>query len=439
MIRMIRTAAFGLFLAALTFLPYNGNAQWEATNATSSGFDGIGDVESHAGILFSYANTPGFIQSTDNGDSWAPVGQSGFVTNPISVGVTHILSAGSALYAVTFNANYASSMVYVSTDNGATFTPDTAGLPKGPANGECVNVDRIYYHDGHLVADVANLGNYHKPVGSGTWARNNTPQVEWAELFGFYGGRYFTHAEYRNYISTDHGATWTQTADAGLPSWFTATLLAVNPINNRIYLAGRNIVSQDYSFLYSDDEGASWDSIAIHAYLGNNWLGGMQTIVSLFSSGDFMEITLDNDANNSHPDVLASSNGGLSFVVDTAGLPANSILGFGKSFAEHNGYLFMGLNATDVYRKTLEPVGLVEVESLLWNVYPNPASRQIAITGIPAKSWVAVADGMGKVIYRSQVQQTPFDLNVSQWAPGMYSVQVNNGSLRSMKRLIVLP
>jgi|GEM_PF-4252490 len=274
-------------------------AQWEATDVTSTATDLITDVAAHQGRLFSFASTPGLMVSSDNGNTWTPVNQNGFTTNPISVRITHLVSAGTSLYAVTFNAIYSSSMVYVSTDDGANFVPDTAGIPKSfTGNNECINIDRLYYNNGHLVADVANLGNWHKPVSGSTWTRNDHAETQWGELFAFHEARYYTHADYRTWYSDDNGLSWNLCGDSGLPTWFTASILEADPLTGRLYTAGKDIVSSTYSFLISDNQGDTWVALDFAPYLANNWLGLPQTIQTLFVYGSYVEIALDNDANN---------------------------------------------------------------------------------------------------------------------------------------------
>src|SRR5690606_17060750 len=161
--KTISTIIFALFAILHT------QAQWEPTGISTNLNEGIYDVTSHNGTLFASVNANGFIKSTDDGTSWQQVGQTGFVTNPTSRRVTHIRSTDNELYAVTFFANSASSMIYKSSDNGQTFVPDITGMP---ANGsEIVDIDYFYSHNNYLVA-VVNSGNYIKSTSATTWQKN---------------------------------------------------------------------------------------------------------------------------------------------------------------------------------------------------------------------------------------------------------------------------
>lgn len=347
--------------------------QWSPTGISTNTIEAIYDVVSHDGILFASANTDGLIKSTDNGATWNVVGQTGFSTNPTSRHITHLRSTGTELYAVTFYANSASSMIYKSTDNGQTFVTDIDGMPVN--SGEIVDVDYFYIHNNYAVA-VVNSGNYIKSTSATTWQKNNSTSTQFSEHFAFYGNAFYAWGSYHLNKSTDNGQTWTASVDANLPPFFLANRLAVNPDSGRIYVSGRSLFNYDHKLLYSDNEGASWVDLNIGPHLGNNWIGVGQTIQSIFSKGNYIQLSLDNDAANSVPDVLVSIDGGATFSTDTVGLPSNA----GNTtkaiaFALHNNNLFMALNFIDIYTKDVSTLEVAEFsDNLNMNVYPNPSN-----------------------------------------------------------------
>ena len=415
-------------------------SQWEGCNISTSQYNGIWDIESHNGLLFASRNEAGLIVSSDNGQSWNPVNQTGFTTNPISQRVSHIVSSGTNLYAVTFNANYASSMLYVSTDNGQNFVSDTVGIPKTTTgNNECVNIDRMYYHSGRLVIDVANIGNWHKATGATTWVKNNHVNTQYSELFCFHNGNFYTHGDYHTYKSTDNGVNWTQQADTDLPAWFVASIFESNPSTGRLYMAGKDIMTQTYKLLYSDDEGNSWDSLGIHAYLENNWIGGQQSIQAFIANGDQIEFSLDNTSNGggTHPSVFYSSNGGSTFAIDTVGLPANVLLSLGRTFVEHDGKLFMALSAKDTYKKDWSATTAVkQEEGTDWEIYPNPVNEQLTISGTKIGSVLELRDNAGRLVKTTLLQSPQTIVNLGEIPGGFYFVSISSGSNKIVKTLV---
>lgn len=431
--------AIYLFLLA-TFFAHSILAQWESCNISTSQYNGIWDIESHNGMLFASSNDDGLVVSSDNGQSWNLLNQSGFTTNPISLRVSHLMSAGTKLYAVTFNANYASSMVYVSTDNGQTFVSDTVGIPKSTTgNTECVNIDRIWYHNNRLVIDVANLGNWHKSTSSVNWIKNTDPITEYCELFAFHNGNFFTHRQHRTYKSTDNGQSWTQQADADLPTLLVGSMLESNPSTGRLYMAGKDFATQIYQLFYSDDEGNSWDTLGLNAYITNNWLGGKQTIQSFIANGDNIEFSLDNTTNGggTHPSVFYSSNGGNSFAIDTAGLPANIPLSLGRTFVEHNGKLFMALSTKDAFKKDWSATSsLSESHTNDWNIYPNPFNSELSISGTNLSSTLEIRDKAGRLVKTTILKDEVTKIDLSEIPSGFYFVSISSGSNKIIKTLV---
>ncbi|MEN3325093.1 T9SS type A sorting domain-containing protein [Mariniflexile soesokkakense] len=410
------------------------NAQWQPTGISTNTIEGVYDVVSHNGQLFASVNTAGFIKSTDNGASWAPVGQTGFVTNANSRRVTHLRSTGTALYAVTFYANNASSMIYKSIDNGQTFVADVVGIPAN--SGEIVDVDYFYSHNNYLVA-VVNSGNYIKHVDDASWQKNTNARTEFSEHFAFYGGEFYAWGSYHLNVSTNNGQSWTASADANLPSYFLANNLVIDSNSGRIYVSGRSLFNYIHKLYYSDNEGASWTEINISSHLGNNWIGLGQTIQELFVNGNYIQFALDNNSNPSAPDIFVSTDGGASFSTDISGLPTNSSgTTTAVKFVLHNNNLFMALNFIDIYRK---PFSTLSNSNVNLNrdvvVYPNPSKGVFNFKSAIPIEQIQVFNVQGKLIQSvgkgSQIENIKIDES------GIYFVKVTNANIHSTIKKVV--
>jgi|GEM_PF-6599697 len=134
-----------------------------------------------------------------------------------------------------------------------------------------------------------------------------------------------------------------------------------------------------------------------------------------------------------------SENGGTTFSIDTAGLPANSILGFGMSFAEYNGYLFMGLNTTDVYRKPLEIVGVdpTTANSEQLEVYPNPVFDQMIISGYSDSPNLFLLNAHGQLVRQQSLRPNQDRVTVSDLMPGLYQLIVSSTQGYHIARVLV--
>ncbi|HMQ77423.1 MAG TPA: hypothetical protein PKE21_14990 [Flavobacteriales bacterium] len=397
--------------SVLSLLTLLGSAQWNDSYSVASA-EPIYAVEVHDGQVFGSANMDGFVRSTDNGLSWSPAGQSGFTTSFIGTRVSHIRSAGDDLLVVTFNPSYASSMVYRSSDGGITFVPDTAGLPKVAGNNECVNIDRIEHHDGLVVVDVANLGNWWKAPGASTWVQNQDAATLYAENFAFHAATAYTWAGYHLHSSTDMGATWTAAADAGVPAWFTESWLQADPVTGRLYVVGTSITTQEYRLLYSDNGGASWDSIPLAPIRGSNWLGTGQTITAIHAYDGRLSVALQNEAGTSAPNVWLTTDM-ATFQSDHAGLPIDAgQLQHGIGFARGGGRLFLALSSGGIWMKDAGTGFTDRSAPAALEVFPNPTDGSVLVRVAQGEGSLNVRDTHGALIATVRVtgELTPVQL-----------------------------
>jgi len=413
--------------------------QWQATGLSTGSIENVWDLVSHKGILYVSGNTNGLQKSTDEGQSWTKVEHNAFTTNPTSLRIDLLADAGDALYAVTFNPYYASSMVYKSLDGGETFETDTVGLPKNTGNNELVAINSIHYHQGHLVIVFNNIGNWHKQEDSGTWEQNKETNTDYSQLFAFHNGKFYTWGGLSYlYISDDYGQSWTQAAGDRLPSWFNPTVIHTDESTGRIYIAGSSMVTNKYAFLYSDDEGASWDSLAVSQYLQLNNFQIRQKIQRIYSQGDLIILGLDKAQESATANVLISRDGGQSFAPDTDGLPTSTVAGIAaKRFVALSGKLYMALNFTDVYRKDLSVTTAHTERTAEYRLeaYPNPCTDMLYI-GLPESRQSATIR-----LYSARGEQLSEPsagmLDVSGLAPGLYLLHLYEGTQLIETRKII--
>lgn len=391
---------FKLLLWLIAIVTFKVQAQWQPTGISTNPIETIYDVQAHNNVLYASSNTDGFIKSSDNGNSWQSVGQTEFSTNSTDRYVSHIRTAGSNLYVATFNANFASSVIYKSADNGQTFVADTLGLPQVSVANEIQDVQYLYHHNGYVIADIANTGNYWKHSSGTSWQRNNDANTQFSEFFAFFGNKFYAWANYHLHVSQDNGQSWTQATDTNIPILFLANNLITDPDTGRIYMAGKSIIETNYRLFYSDNDGGSWTEIDMSSYIGNNWIGVPQQIRKLFVKGDYIQVALDNDANPSAPDILVSTNNGESFTPDISGLPINTGgTTTAINFILHNNTLFMALNYVDIYKKPFSTLSLNSVDNTnTILVYPNPSKSTFHLKSTIQIKQVNVYDLKGRLI-----------------------------------------
>lgn len=426
-----------LLFYSIAIITFNTQAQWQPTGISTDPIETIYDVQSHDNVLYASSNTDGFIKSSDNGNSWQSVGQTEFSTNPTNRYVSHIRTAGNDLYVATFYANFASSVIYKSSDNGQTFVADTLGLPRITAANEIQDVQYLYHHNGYMIADIANTGNYWKHNSDTSWQRNNDANTQFSEFFAFSGNKFYAWANYHLHVSQDNGQSWVQATDTNIPILFLANNLVTDADTGRIYMAGKSIIETNYRLFYSDNDGGSWTEIDMSSYIGNNWIGVPQQIRKLFVKGSYIQVALDNDTNPSAPDILVSTNSGESFLSDVSGLPTNtSGTTTAINFIEHNNNLFMALNYVDIYKKPFSTLNLNDIENITdIVVYPNPSNGIFNLRSTMPIVQVNIYDIRGRLIQSIKNNHALESIKIEN--SGVYFIEIIDSRRNStVKRII---
>lgn len=413
------------------FLAINIHAQnWVSTGISATTTQGVYDIEVHNNILFASVNNDGLIQSTDNGSTWSVVNQTDFTLNPNDRRVSHILSTGSALYVTTLFAGTSSSMLYKSTDNGATFSLDIDGLPKASNdNTRVMNLTNIFLLGDYLYT-VFNGGNYKKKVTDTTWQSVSDASTMLSEYYASYNGSFYAFPSYAMHKSTDNGATWSKPANTGLPQLFLPNNFTVNPTNGRIYVSGKGLVEQIHKLFYSNDEGETWTSANMKGSLGTNWINQPQTITEIFAYGNIIQLGLANDANNTGPEVLLSTDNGASFSSDKTGILDG---GFGTTepikFKLKGDNLFMAVNYNDVYKKDVATLSAYNFEKEDFTFSPNPIkmSSTIKVESPLNNATISLFNTLGKkVMEKKNISGYSFLLERNNLTKGIYFLRIDD-------------
>jgi hypothetical protein len=84
------------------------------------------------------------------------------------------------------------------------------------------------------------------------------------------------------------------------------------------------------------------------------------------------------------------------------------------------------------------PVGLPE--SVSFSVYPNPASERFSVM-LPSPGSLIIRDNLSRVLFQRSFDEKgsqTIDVLSHAWAEGIYTIQFDNGSKRSIQKLIVI-
>lgn len=403
--------------------------QWQATNASNQSNNVIQDFCEHQNNLYS-SSYEGIKKWNVGLEQWDSVPASGI---DLSGGgfIEDIVSTGDYLYATKWSPGCASHMVYKSADDGLTFTRDTLGLPKNGACDSVPNTILAFFSlpNGKIVAEFQTNFYTKNPTDAGWVVDNNM-----ARFMAFNSNAWYKISSTKLYKSTDEGLTWTTLQGTGFPPGMQPTVLEINSETGRIYYNAK--YGFDNVSLYTDDEGASWDTLHVNNVLGNSWIGISQMVQSLNAKGAEIVFGADQNVNGSHPEIYASYDGGVNFVPDTVGLPSNAGIEYAMDFHYYNDELFLIFNANEIYRKGAG-LGISELkQDLIVSLYPNPANDKLYINSDEEIKTVSVYNLQGRLVNHRQWKLSDSFLDMSDIPSGTYLVKIRTNQAEATRRVV---
>jgi hypothetical protein len=192
-------------------------------------------------------------------------------------------------------------------------------------------------------------------------------------------------------------------------------------------------------------------------YLGSN------DGVNIYAATQSLQFLVSTDAGNSWNPVGPGNPlppYGISFVAPQAGFVAGGD-GISSGYADRtinggftwtNVYNGVSLNCMDfpsntrgyaggkngtVVRYEAGPQSVNETLTSQFGLYPNPATDFIAIQNTNRSSLITITNAIGETVYASMGTEQQTVINVSALASGIYLVQVREGELIEMNKLII--
>ncbi len=403
--------------------------QWSPTNYSSATNNFITDFCEHNGNLYSSSYEQ--IKKWDpNAEIWINVSFAGFQVFNLEY-IANIVSAGNYLYVTKFDPYCASGMVYKSSDDGLTFVADTMGLQKSaPCDSLPTTILALFsLPNGNMVAETGCCFYTKHPIDA-MWVTSNSL----VRYMAFSGSNWYKIGFDKLYKSTDQGTTWTTNAVTSFPPGIQPRTLSINEVTQRIYL------NFNYGFdnvsLYTDNEGATWDTLAVNDYLGTSVFGTDQTLLSFYAAGNHILFGAEQNVNGSSLEVYESFDGGITFMADTNGLPINSGIEEPRKFHVFNNEIFMVTSGTEIFRKD-EVLKIDELKSFAHVIlYPNPSTNNVFIKSNFEVTSVEVIDLNGnqlKSIFWDKLEKS---IDISTLQNGIYILKVYSDTQYILKRIV---
>ncbi len=398
---------FTIIFFTLTFIS---KAQWvkvhtkEAKCFTSSGTTLIAGTTSSIDI------------STDEGVTW--------ITKLTTAGgfVNSIISSGDKVFAGTFvGANGGG--IYLSNDQGKTWTPVNNGLPKS---------DFIYslaIKGSKIFAGTQSNGLYMSSNDGTTWTNITAPTLTGKLIQSLLVDNNSLYAGTENgvFLSTDEGSTW---SNIGLTGNVT---LALKIQGSSLYASVRN-----KGIYISKNNGASWVNI-------NQGLPTTVECHNFIFSGNAIFI-------NAGGKIYISIDEGADWNSVSEGIFTNSEI---TSIHKHNLKLYAGStdvngnntpNYVAIWSRLLSQMttGINNYDLLELNIFPNPTRNQITIDCGDYNNingyQIKIVNTLSQTVYQQVVNSKLYTIDLKALGnKGLYFVNVYDaqGNLMSVKKIVL--
>lgn len=336
-----------LYLTILSVLCLNSNAQWYSCGVTNGlnnrHIETINSFIVHQGRLFAHNGMTGLLYSDNQGNTWDTVNYS------FNGSITYLYELDQKLYASTMINGVLGGYPYYSTDKGATWSIDTAGMLVSAVNAnfpatvvKAQSLGDYYFYQFNIPQAYQwrhkDSSVYHRDAYanlnllSGWHVDNDT-------LWGLLNGRF--------QYCTQVKAAFTQ-VNTNLP------ILASSHIQkqaNQVFIAALD-ANLDWTLYRSNDYGKNWDTVQLQNLLGIGAFGLKRGINKLFVDGGEVWLGPQSKGQNTRSEIIYSNNRGDTWSIDSLNLPIDP---FGtqavRVFQKTNNYMFAAFNFKDVYRK----------------------------------------------------------------------------------------
>lgn len=402
---------------------------WSATGAKAAAGAGYMIAACRLGNnIYGVGNNQTFVWSTDKGVSWTAPS----ITAP-SGSFAALYGTGNRIYASIKRTTYDYDLYY-STDNGTTWTIDSAGLPQNITKTGKASVYVVHMGNGYVMAYNSGTARY-KKLGDPTWLTTNVDAI--ILDIAYMGNDWYAIGANKILKSTDKGGSWSAISTSGLPANFQGNKLATNRIDRMFISTPPAAGGEDIYF--SNDGGSTWtltNSAGQYSH-ANPWVGAMYAVDDYVFAAVSPEFANFQDP----PPYLMSSANQPSFSLgDTTGL-GEGMTTTSLPFFFHVGdklFTMMG----DLYVSTPGFSGTMGVEenSVSVGLYPNPARDAVSINSpfLVFPAVIKVYNSVGEVVMEKAVKTEEDKVSLELLSQGLYIIKgADSSGLSFNARLLI--
>ena len=383
-----------LLLLVLTGSSIFADAQWQQTSCPS--INAITCLAVSGTNIFAGTNGSGVYLSTDNGTTWSPV-NSGLTNTEVRA----LAVKGTDIYAGTYGKG-----MFVSANNGTSWTAVKTGLA----------IDNIVFIS--VVGGIIFVGT----DNSGTLLFLSSDNgSSWSSVYT--GINYFTSltSNGSDLFAGTCGGTVSLSVNNGL-NWSNASIGITATTIRAIAVCGTNILAgSEKGIFLSSNNGTTWSAL-------NST--GSNINVAVFAVCDTNVF-----AGSYGGRVFLSSNCGATWADVSVGIVSSIVCSL--TIAGTN--IFAGTWDNGVWKRQMSEFTTSGIDEIKidgkYNIYPNPATNNITVETLQ-KSTLEILNMQGQTILRQSLLQGKTDIVINGLAKGLYILRLNSNDKIEVTKIL---
>lgn len=421
-----------VFLVLLLFIVGEARSQWDSCGVTINNsnpqIEAMDAFTHFNGLLFVHNFMNGMQYSDDYGQTWDTIAQGAFNGIPVN-----LFNVDQKLYTSTLVSGAVGGMQYFSTDNGANWTADTAGMPAAVINPSFRAT----------VIKATQMGDY-------IFYQFNTPtQFYWRHKDSTtYHLDNFANSNFMHGWHYEQDTIW---ASIGQQVYYLDQARGnyVACGNNNLNNAFSGIICKSGSSVYmpttdsnldwvlyrSNDNGANWDTVYLQNLLGTGSFGTKRGVNSIYANGSEIWIGPASKGSGTTCEIYYSNDAGNTWTVESQNLPTDPFGTYAvRKFVNAGGYMFAQMAFRDIYRKAFN-IGLSGAKTVDLKLYPNPSKGLFRIESSTPVKRILIYDLRGNTIKEYHRMNS---YSVRELRSGVYQVRVElEGGMVEHRNLLV--
>jgi photosystem II stability/assembly factor-like uncharacterized protein len=420
-------------LSLCLILSLSSYAQWDSCGVTNNNsnpqIEAMDAFIHFNGRLFVHNFMNGMQYSDDYGQSWDTIAQGRFSGVPVS-----FYTVDQKLYTSTLVSGAVGGVQYYSSDNGSTWTEDTAGMPGAVINPSFkANVIKAAQMGDYIFYQFRSPTQFYwRHKDSTTYHPDNFANTNFMHGWHFEQDTIWASIGQQVYYLSQARGNYVACPNNNLNNAFSGIIYKNGAY---IYMPTRD-ANLDWILCRSNDNGANWDTVYLQNLLGSGSFGATRGVNSIYAQGNQVWMGPGSKGSGTTCEIFYSNDAGSTWTIESQNLPEDPFGTYAVvKFVNAGGYMFAQMAFKDIYRKAFN-IGLPKRTASKVKLYPNPSQGVFRIESSLPVAKVLIYDLRGNTLkeYHRMNSYSVRDLR-----SGVYQVKIQLEGGKILHQNLLVP